>query len=157
MLGQGVYGQAELLSILGQPVQGNGLVSLSRQLIATKLNIANGANPTEIADAVSEADALIGSLVVPPVGDDFIAPSSTGALIGQLDDYNSGITGPGHCANAQPEACCFPDGSCQDLLVDDCVAEGGVPQGPGTICDTAVCNPNATQSKTWGAIKELYR
>jgi hypothetical protein len=41
----------------------------------------------------------------------------------------------------QPEACCFPTGSCQDLLPPDCVAQGGSPQGPGTSCATVTCLP----------------
>ncbi len=39
-------------------------------------------------------------------------------------------TGP----TAQPEACCLPDGTCVDLLPDDCVNQGGTPQGLGTVC-----------------------
>ena len=32
------------------------------------------------------------------------------------------------------EACCLPDGTCQELLADDCLAAGGVPAGAGAIC-----------------------
>ncbi|MEE9441754.1 MAG: dockerin type I repeat-containing protein [candidate division Zixibacteria bacterium] len=32
------------------------------------------------------------------------------------------------------EACCLEDGSCTDMLPSDCIAQGGVPQGPGTVC-----------------------
>jgi hypothetical protein len=96
-LGAVPYTQAELLAILGQPAAGNGLVSLAHQLIAAKLNIANGANPTAAAAAIAAADALIGGLVVPPVGGGYLAPASTSALTQTLDDYNNGIIGPGHC------------------------------------------------------------
>ena len=37
------------------------------------------------------------------------------------------------------EACCFPDGSCQDLIAADCIAAGGIPQGPGSSCATVKC------------------
>ena len=96
-LGTVTYTQAQLLSILGQPVVGNGLISLAHQLIATKLNIANGADPTVIAGTVASADAMIGSLVVPPVGSGYLSPASTSTDTQALDDYNNGITGPGHC------------------------------------------------------------
>ncbi|MCK4340554.1 MAG: hypothetical protein KAY37_02375 [Phycisphaerae bacterium] len=32
------------------------------------------------------------------------------------------------------EACCWPDGSCTMELPDECTAQGGWPQGPGTLC-----------------------
>jgi hypothetical protein len=34
------------------------------------------------------------------------------------------------------EACCFDDGSCVDLPPDDCITQGGSPQGPGSVCST---------------------
>ena len=49
--------------------------------------------------SVAAADTLIGAKVVPPVGSDFILPSWTDALNQALDDYNNGLTGPGHCPN----------------------------------------------------------
>jgi hypothetical protein len=96
-LGSVVYTAAQADAILGQPVQGNGLVSLAHQLIAAKLNIDNGADPTAAAAAIASADALIGSLVVPPIGAGYIHPSQTSALTQTLDDYNNGLIGPGHC------------------------------------------------------------
>lgn len=97
VLGSVPYTAAELLLILDQEVVGNGLVSLAHQLIAAKLNIANGADPTAASAAIAAADALIGSLVVPPVGAGFLDPSLTSALTQTLDDYNNGVIGPGHC------------------------------------------------------------
>lgn len=96
-LGSVSYTQAQLLSIFGQPVQGNGLISLAHQLIAAKLNIANGADPTAAAAAIASADALIGALVVPPVGGGSLAPNQTSSLTQTLDNFNNGVTGPGHC------------------------------------------------------------
>lgn len=37
------------------------------------------------------------------------------------------------------EACCFADGTCQDLTAASCTASGGTPQGPGTACASTVC------------------
>ena len=97
ILGTVNYTKAELLSILGQPVVGNGLISLAHQLIATKLNIANGADDSSIAATVVAADALIGALVVPPIGGGFLNPGSTSGLITLLDSYNNGLLGVPHC------------------------------------------------------------
>ena len=103
-LGSVAYTAAELLSILNTPAQGNGLVALAHQLIAAKLNVAAGADPTSIAADIANADALIGSLVVPPVGSGFLAPSLTSGLVTVLANYNEGATGPGHCDDQEPVA-----------------------------------------------------
>jgi hypothetical protein len=91
------YVQLQLQAIFETPVGGNGLISLSHQLIAAKLNIANGANPAALGTAVTDADNLIGPLVVPPVGGGYLAPGDTSGLTGVLDAFNSGLIGPGHC------------------------------------------------------------
>jgi hypothetical protein len=39
----------------------------------------------------------------------------------------------------QPEACCFADEHCENLLANDCVARGGTPQGPGSLCTAELC------------------
>jgi hypothetical protein len=90
-LGNVTYTQEELLSILHQSVRGNGLVLLAHQLIAAKLNIANGTDPSCIEQTIADADALIGDLVVPPVGTGYLAPSNVSALAETLDQYNEGL------------------------------------------------------------------
>jgi hypothetical protein len=97
MLGSRTYTDAELCAILNTPVQGNGLINLAHQLIAAKLNVANGASGSSINSSITAADALIGSLVIPPVGSGYLAPRATSALVTALSNYNEGITGPGHC------------------------------------------------------------
>jgi len=89
-LGNNTYDQDELLSILNQSVRGNGLISLAQQLIAAKLNLANGNDGSCIEQTIADADALIGDLVVPPVGDDSLRPRDASALVHALDDYNNG-------------------------------------------------------------------
>jgi hypothetical protein len=61
------------------------------------LNVANGADVTAIASAINDADALIGSLVVPPIGSGSLNPSATSTLIAALTSFNEGLIGPGHC------------------------------------------------------------
>ena len=91
MLGTVAYTQAQLLAIYNTPAGGNGLISLAHQLITVKLNACNGSNTAAVAATIAAADALIGGLVIPPVGGGFLAPASTSALTNTLDDYNNGI------------------------------------------------------------------
>src|SRR5678815_3090529 len=97
MLGTVTYTDVELCSIFNTPAAGLSLIHISHQLIAAKLNIANGADGTDAAASIAAADALIGGLVIPPVGAGSLAPAATSALITALTNYNEGATGPGHC------------------------------------------------------------
>lgn len=97
-LGTVHYTAAQLEQILNNPTTTNGLVTLARQLIGAKLNMAAGAPaPPAVLAAISSADALIGSLVVPPIGSGFLAPSAVSALVNTLNSYNSGQNGPLAC------------------------------------------------------------
>lgn len=100
MLGNVLYNQTQLLAIFDESVGGNGLISLAHQLIAAKLNLANGAwPPAGVQTALVNADILIGNLIVPPLGAGFLLPSATSGLTDDLDHYNQGIypDGPPHC------------------------------------------------------------
>jgi hypothetical protein len=96
-LGTVSYTPAQLLAIFNQPAAGNGLLILAHQLIAAKLNIMNGADGSSVASTIIAADALIGGLVVPPVGSGFLSPASVNSLATTLDNFNNGLIGPGHC------------------------------------------------------------
>ena len=96
-LGTKTYTQAQLLSILGTPVKGNGLIDLAHQLIAAKLNIAAGASSAGIASTIAAADALIDSLLIPPVGSGSLDPSAVSSLVAALDAFNSGLSGVPSC------------------------------------------------------------
>ena len=98
-LGTVTYSAADLLSILNQPAGGNGLLILAHQLIAAKLSILNGADGSAVAADIASADALIGGLVCPPVGSGSLPSSSVTAIATDLDNYNNGLIGPGHCAS----------------------------------------------------------
>ncbi len=104
-LGTVSYSAAQLILIFNQPAAGNGLLSMAHQLIAAKLNIAQGATaPAGVLAAIASADALIGSLVAPPIGAGSLSPASTSGLTSTLDDFNQGITGPGHCGSTPSRA-----------------------------------------------------
>ena len=97
-LGNITYTDLQLLAILTTaPSKNNGLISLAHQLIAAKLNVENGADPTDITSTITAADALIGALAIPPVGSGSLDPSVTSALNDTLANYNEGGIGPGHC------------------------------------------------------------
>jgi hypothetical protein len=38
-----------------------------------------------------------------------------------------------------PQACCYADATCAELIEDDCLSAGGVPQGEDTICADVEC------------------
>lgn len=107
-LGSVSYTQADIQSIFNQPAAGNGLIALAHQLIAAKININQGAvADANTAAAIAAADALIGGLVVPPVGTGTLSSSATSALISALTDFNEGVVGPGHCGGSD-DGCTRP-------------------------------------------------
>jgi hypothetical protein len=101
-LGNRVYSAAELDAILDSPTRGNALVILAQQLIAAKLNVMNGADDSAISADIALAESLIGSRVIPPVGNSVVR---TNTALGQqmvevaarLDDYNNGKLNVPHC------------------------------------------------------------
>ncbi len=109
-LGNVTYNQQQLLDILHQPVRGNGLVLLAHQLIAAELNIANGSDPSCIQQTIDDANALIGDLVVPPVGDGYLAPRDVSALAETLDQYNEGMLCAPSCEQGSPPPTATPRG-----------------------------------------------
>ena len=93
MLGSQTYTQAELLTILNTPSTGDASLILAKQLIAAKLNIANGSDPAPISSTIAHAESLLsmfsGKLpynVDPstPIGRRMVRDAN------RLDRYNSG-------------------------------------------------------------------
>lgn len=87
--------------------------------------------------------------------------ASAGTYYFILDTYGTGLGGPWTADYTitcpVPEACCFTDGTCTMLLAGDCRAQGGTPQGVGTVCDPNPCHVVPTNNTTWGQIKSNYR
>jgi len=101
-IGSVSYTDSELCSIFNQEVGGNGLISLAHQLIAAKLNTLKASNPASgggVDTMITQADAMIGGLEVPPVGSGVIATSVSSALNNALTGFNEGSSenGPPHC------------------------------------------------------------
>jgi hypothetical protein len=101
-LGNVTYTQEQLLEILREPVRGNGLLILAKQEIAAKLNIASGADGSCIHQALANADALIGDLVIPPIGEGHLRPRDVSPTAGILGDYNEGNLCAPSCDNSSP-------------------------------------------------------
>ena len=76
----------------------NGITKLYAQLLATKLNIANGASDDDVADYIAEADEI---LAMYDWNDWDSLDQETRQHILYLKDmfdyYNNGLIGPGHC------------------------------------------------------------
>ena len=98
-LGNNFYTNSQLNDILqNNAVGGNGLISLAHQLVTAELNLFYGAVPSgtnliTLENAIASANALIGNLVIPPIGTGFLSPSVASAAESTLDAYNSGQGG----------------------------------------------------------------
>ena len=101
-LGNTTYTEDQLLAILHEPVRGNGLLILAHQEIAAKLNIANGADGSCIQQTLADADALIGDLVIPPIGDGYLRPRDASPFAGILGDFNEGNMCAPSCDHSSP-------------------------------------------------------
>jgi len=58
-LGSETYDQMELLTLLRTPPRGDATLIMAHQLIAAKLNVANGAGVESIAGALTDADRML--------------------------------------------------------------------------------------------------
>jgi hypothetical protein len=89
-LGSQTYTKSELLALLRNLSQQDASIILARQLIAAKLNIGYGSDPSPIAATINASDALIGAVHVPSN----VKPSSSKgkamtAAARTLDNYNN--------------------------------------------------------------------
>jgi len=93
-LGSQSYTKTELLAILKTPIKGDASLMLAHQLIAAKLNIANGANGTPVTSTITHANFLLsgfnGTLpykVKPssPIGQAMLNDANV------LNNFNSGL------------------------------------------------------------------
>ena len=124
-------------------------------------------SPANVYLANSTGWTLVSGVVVASGGEDHI-------VIGSFrDDASTATTpGPGQWPGgsyyyiddvsvellAQTEqACCLPDGSCSMQFPGECTLIGGAPLGPGTTCTPTPCGPTKAPTRTWGAVKTLYR
>lgn len=90
------YDQSELLSLFNAAPRGDASIILAHQLMAAKLNVANGSPvPSEVQDAIEDADAAIGSETLPMnIKGNHPLRSLMISLAGLLDDYNNTLLTP---------------------------------------------------------------
>jgi hypothetical protein len=95
-IGGVTYSKSQALEIFKTPTRGDATYILAVQLIAAKLNILNGADGSAVTSTISAADAW---LVSNPLGSHPTGPARQVGinLAGILDNYNTGLIGPGHC------------------------------------------------------------
>ena len=96
-LGSQTYTQAELLALFETSPRGDASLILAQQLIAAKLNIANGSDPTSINTRIADADSLLSGFAGKlPYG--VTSSSATGRVMLNdatvLDGYNNGQLTP---------------------------------------------------------------
>ena len=59
VLGSTTYTRSELQAIISNPSSTDASVTAARQLIAAKLNIENGSDPSPVANAIADSDAVL--------------------------------------------------------------------------------------------------
>jgi hypothetical protein len=94
-IGCQVYTAAELCALLNTSAGGNGLLQLMHQLIAAKLNIANGADGSPVAADIAAGDAILCGYAKLP--GPTAPPSAVQPYAQNLDNYNNGLTTVPHC------------------------------------------------------------
>ena len=97
VLGTQTYIKPELMSLLSISSQTDASITVARQLIAAKLNIANGSDPAPIAATIANADALLatfsGKLAYKVKASSTTGQQMTAASV-QLTAYNQGEMTP---------------------------------------------------------------
>lgn len=76
----------------------NGINKLYAQMLGAKLNIANGASSSAVADVLAAADAYLATHDATDWAN--LGPAERGQVLTwmtHLDNYNNGLIGPGHC------------------------------------------------------------
>ncbi|MEN9784838.1 MAG: hypothetical protein RLZZ299_102, partial [Pseudomonadota bacterium] len=96
-MGGYAYDQAALLGLLDAPVAGDTSLILVKQLVAARLNEAQGADTSAVDTALADAEQW---LVDNDDGNGLpFGSSDTGAvgIAATLEAWNVGDTGPGYC------------------------------------------------------------
>ena len=108
---------------------------------------ANRTGVVQVGNAVFHLNTPISCCISPVI--DIYNPYYVFSQLGAGSAYMLFTTNPGTCYGVcacTPGACCFPDGSCQMLIADDCLANGGQYMGDGVSCAQANCAPPQTEA-----------
>ena len=103
--------------------------------------------PNTLSASLSVPGVVSGQTYIIRVGSFLTTPDP-------IADFNLNI---GCFAAGGPEACCFADGTCQDLVPGDCATAGGAAQGFGSQCATTNCpQPPPTNDNCDAGIVEIF-
>ncbi|MEW9053173.1 MAG: hypothetical protein AB2392_18580 [Neobacillus sp.] len=133
-LGTQSVGKSIQISSAAQAVQAfnffgdasNGINRLYAQLLAAKLNIANGADPSAVSNTIAAADAFLAQYNAADWNNltrqqrNFVNQLQT-----ILDNYNNGLIGPGHCSESgeqivpqEPDPAETPETNCCGITIN---------------------------------------
>ena len=96
-VGSQTYSKAELLVLLSASSQTDASLILARQLIAAKLNLANGSDPTPVASVVASGDSLLAAFsgkLPYQVKSSAAVGQAMVAAANVLTSYNNGLLTP---------------------------------------------------------------
>ncbi len=86
-------------NVLQTPPAGNSYYQLAHQYIAAKLNILNGTSaPDEVISAMAQAKSLFNTYTPANINKNKTLKSLFTSLASLLDQYNTGVIGPGHAS-----------------------------------------------------------
>lgn len=134
------YSKAEAIAILEVSPQGDATYILAHELIAAKLNIASGADPSAVDGAIRDADQW---LIVNPLGSDPEDPARADGIdmAGILAEYNEGALGP-RCCDEPEELLEFLDVASPTTMATETATS------TATATDTATPTATATPAPT---------
>ena len=84
--------------VFGAPVTGSAYLDLAHQYMAAKLNVLAGASASALGNALATAEAFF-STATPATALTAAQRSALVSLASLLDQFNSGLIGPGHCGD----------------------------------------------------------
>jgi hypothetical protein len=156
-LGSQTYTQTELINLFGLPVAGDASINLAHQLIAAKLNVAHGTDPTTDAGAILAADTLLATFTG-KLPYNVSSSSTVGAqmvgIAGDLDFFNSDGAAQPSCGNGPVPlklTCASSTGQVNVGYSSAIVVTGGI--GPYTFAIIGGALPDGlTLNPTTGAI-----
>lgn len=154
VIGGQLYSKQELIALLNEPAKGDMSVMLAYQYIAALLNVENGADPTEIVDALYQAEVFF--VLHPPKSNPQGDARKEGEQLKNiLEQFNEGKLGPGKCEEGEQK-----DG---EPAVEMLLTETPTPTPTLTPTETETVEPpargegepeaTATHTATGGAVE----
>jgi hypothetical protein len=136
---------------------GNNFPMISDQPPSWGGNGYNESGVDHIGNVTLHINTPVTCCVAPII--DIYNPYYVFSQLGNGSAYFLFSTNPGTCFGTPPPvsgACCFTDGSCQEIDASTCASAGGVYQGDCTVCSDQ-CVSTSVEPSTWGRLKGLFR